>query len=55
MQRLHLIELEDLPWFPRPIRDGGTDVLAAVGRGLVVDELGSPDADLESLYRYLID
>jgi len=27
MQRLHLVELEDLPWFPRPIRDGGTDVL----------------------------
>lgn len=27
MQRLHLFELEDLPWFPRPIRDGGTDVL----------------------------
>lgn len=27
MQRLHLIELEDLPWFPRPIRDGGTDLL----------------------------
>lgn len=27
MQRVHLLELEDLPWFPRPIRDGGTDVL----------------------------
>jgi hypothetical protein len=23
--------------------------------GLVIEELGSPDADLESLYRYLID
>jgi hypothetical protein len=27
MQRVHLVELEDLPWFPKPIRDGGTDVL----------------------------
>jgi hypothetical protein len=27
VQRVHLVELEDLPWFPRPIRDGGTDVL----------------------------
>jgi hypothetical protein len=27
MQRVHFVELEDLPWFPRPIRDGGTDVL----------------------------
>jgi hypothetical protein len=27
MQRLHLVELEDLPWVPKPIRDGGTDVL----------------------------
>ncbi|MCX4240796.1 hypothetical protein [Paraliomyxa miuraensis] len=27
MQRVHLVELEDLPWLPKPIRDGGTDVL----------------------------
>jgi len=27
VQRVQLIELEDLPWFPRAIRDGGTDVL----------------------------
>jgi len=27
MQRLHLVELEDLPWIPRAIRDGGTDLL----------------------------
>lgn len=27
MQRLHLFELEDLDWVPRPIRDGGTDLL----------------------------
>lgn len=27
MRRLHLFELEDLPWVPRPIRDGGRDVL----------------------------
>ena len=30
MQRLHLVELEDLPWFPKAIRDGGTDVLDLV-------------------------
>ena len=28
MRRRQLIELEDLPWFPRVIRDGGTDWLA---------------------------
>lgn len=27
MGRLHLVELEDLPWFPRAIRDAGTDFL----------------------------
>lgn len=27
MRRLQLFELEDLPWVPRAIRDGGTDVL----------------------------
>lgn len=27
MQRAHLVELEDLPWVPRPVRDGGTDLL----------------------------
>jgi hypothetical protein len=24
---VHLFELEDLAWFPKPVRDGGTDVL----------------------------
>ncbi len=28
MRRLHLVELEDLPWFPRAIRDGATNYLA---------------------------
>ena len=28
MRRLQFIELEDLPWFPAVIRDGGTDWLA---------------------------
>lgn len=27
MHRLHLIELEDLPWMPRMLRDGATDLL----------------------------
>lgn len=30
MRRRHLVELEDLPWFPRAIRDGATDYLAWV-------------------------
>lgn len=28
MRRRHLVELEDLPWFPRVVRDGATDYLA---------------------------
>ncbi|MFL5320424.1 MAG: hypothetical protein ACJ790_12260 [Myxococcaceae bacterium] len=31
MARLHLLELEDQPWFPRAVRDGATDYLAFVG------------------------
>lgn len=27
MRRVHLLEIEDQPWCPRPIRDGGTDWL----------------------------
>ena len=27
VKRWHLVELEDLPWFPRVVRDGATDVL----------------------------
>ena len=27
MKRWHLVELEDLPWMPRVLRDGATDVL----------------------------
>ncbi len=27
MPRLHLVELEDLPWFPAPVRDAGTGYL----------------------------
>lgn len=27
MRRVHLFELEDFDWVPRPIRDGGTDLL----------------------------
>ena len=27
MGRIHLFELEDQTWFPKPIRDAGTDFL----------------------------
>lgn len=32
MGRMHLVELEDLPWFPRVLRDGGTAFLAFAER-----------------------
>lgn len=32
MGRVHLVELEDLPWFPRVLRDGGTAFLAFAER-----------------------
>ncbi len=32
MGRLHLVELEDYPWFPPVIRDGATAFLRAIGR-----------------------
>jgi hypothetical protein len=32
MRRLQLVELEDLPWFPRILRDGGTAFLAFAER-----------------------
>jgi hypothetical protein len=35
MRRVHLFELEDFDWVPRPIRDGGTDLL-----DLAFDRLG---------------
>jgi hypothetical protein len=35
VHRIHLFELEDLDWVPRPIRDGGTDLL-----DLAFDRLG---------------
>ncbi|MDC3961391.1 class I SAM-dependent methyltransferase [Polyangium jinanense] len=35
MQRMQLVELEDLPWMPAAIRDGGTDLL-----DLAFDRLG---------------
>jgi hypothetical protein len=33
MRRRQLLELEDLPWFPRSVRDGGTDWLAFMFNG----------------------
>lgn len=32
MRRMHLVELEDLPWFPGVLRDGGTSFLSFVLR-----------------------
>jgi hypothetical protein len=32
MKRIHLVELEDLPWFPAVLRDGGTSYLELVLR-----------------------
>ena len=32
MKRSHLVELEDLPWFPAILRDGGTTYLELVLR-----------------------
>lgn len=32
MRRRHLVELEDLPWFPAVLRDGGTAYLELMGR-----------------------
>lgn len=29
MKRVHFVELEDLPWMPSAVRDGGTDLLDA--------------------------
>lgn len=49
MRRRQLVELEDLPWFPRVIRDGGTDYLAFMtARGNQVESLVPP---LERLLR----
>ena len=31
MRRIHLLEIEDEPWCPRALRDGGTDWLQFMG------------------------
>ena len=46
MRRRQLIELEDLPWCPRAVRDGGTDWLAFVaGITRVFDQAATPIRD----------
>ena len=46
MRRLHLVELEDLEWFPAVVRDGGTAFLRAAERVLRVGSIFSgPLAD----------
>jgi hypothetical protein len=42
MRRLHLVELEDLPWFPRLIRDLATDYLQFVAEWLHFDRAMAP-------------
>jgi hypothetical protein len=42
MRRLHLVELEDLPWFPRVIRDLATDYLQFVAEWLHFDRAMAP-------------
>lgn len=42
MKRRHLVELEDLPWWPRAFRDAGTDYLVvAIRHARVYDGLAS--------------
>jgi hypothetical protein len=45
MRRLHLVELEDEPWCPRPVRDAATDYLEFMIR------LGNPYAPVVPLLR----
>ncbi|WP_152053494.1 class I SAM-dependent methyltransferase [Tautonia marina] len=46
MKRRHLVELEDLPWWPRVFRDAATDYLvAAIRRARVYDGLAPRLAD----------
>lgn len=42
LRRTHLVELEDLPWFPARIRDYGTDYLRAVERATGLFEPVAP-------------
>ena len=42
MRRRQLVELEDLPWFPRVIRDGGTDWLAFMANNTKVFSVVAP-------------
>ena len=42
MRRLHLIELEDQPWFPRVVRDLATDYLQFIQTSLRLDRAIAP-------------
>ncbi|MEZ4394750.1 MAG: hypothetical protein R3A48_27055 [Polyangiales bacterium] len=44
MRRVHLLELEDLPWVPSAVRDGGTDLL-----DLAFDRMGFYDGATSKL------
>lgn len=48
MQRIHLFELEDYGWLPRPIRDGGTDFL-----DFLFDRMGFYDGVADKLVALL--
>jgi hypothetical protein len=42
MRRVHLLELEDHPWCPKPVRDGGTDWLGFMSNATRVFDLVAP-------------
>jgi hypothetical protein len=42
MSRLHLFELEDVPWFPSLLRDGTTQYLEAIQRIVGLPQLFAP-------------
>lgn len=58
MPRMHLVELEDLPWFPAILRDGGTAFLAFAERMSGHGRLMAPpllDALKETGHTHLVD
>jgi len=58
MKRIHFFELEDLPWFPKVLRDAGTGFLNASHKLLGLDKLFIPkivDVMQKSKVRMIVD